>query len=239
VTGTRAVVAVDIGNSKTKIARVQGESVDELMEFDTSAWTEGRVRLPALPDGRRRICSVVAAATATAATELGAEVIGEDLPLPAKLDYETPDSLGPDRVVAAWAAWTRHPAGAVVVDMGTALTVDWIDEGGVFRGGAIAPGPVAMASGLRGAAPALTAAEPDLEARWPGKNTTDSLRVGVTAAVRGVVTDLVRQARVVAGAEARIVVTGGGGALVSRLLEDDHEVDPHLLLRGIAAAPGS
>ena len=151
---------------------------------------------------------------------------------------QNPDQSNPE-LVAAWAAWHRHRAGAIVVDMGTALTVYWIDAGGVFRGGAIAPGPAAIARGLCDAAPALLATGLDLDVRWPGKSTAHSLQVGVTAAVQGAVTELLMQARAVAGEEARVVVTGGGGALVSRMLSSEHELDPHLLLRGIAALPGA
>lgn len=238
MTPSSAILAVDVGNSRTKIARVARDGVEQILRFPTGDWGLQAAACAKLPDHPVWICSVVEDVTHAAAQLLGATVIGTDVPLPAPLDYDTPDTLGNDRVVAAWAAWRAHPAGAVVVDAGTAMTVDWIDETGTFRGGSIAPGPGILGAALNAAAPALESVDPDPDVDWPGRTTRQSLVAGITSAARGLVRDLVGRACDAAGPGAAVVVTGGAAPLVSTLLDRDHEVDKDLLMRGIAGVAG-
>lgn len=64
-----------------------------------------------------------------------------DMPLPIKLDYKTPETLGADRIADACGAAGLHPGeSCLVIDAGTCITVDFIDSKGVYHGGAIMPG---------------------------------------------------------------------------------------------------
>lgn len=64
-----------------------------------------------------------------------------DMPLPIKLDYKTPETLGADRIADACGAAGLHPGEpCLVIDAGTCITVDFIDAKGVYHGGAIMPG---------------------------------------------------------------------------------------------------
>jgi type III pantothenate kinase len=64
-----------------------------------------------------------------------------DMPLPIKLDYKTPETLGADRIADACGAAGLHPGeSCLVIDAGTCITVDFIDAKGVYHGGAIMPG---------------------------------------------------------------------------------------------------
>lgn len=238
MTLSRAILAVDVGNSQTKIARVSSDGIQHLLRFPTDEWAAQAAMCSELPDDPVWICSVVDEVTRAAARILGGTVIGTDVPLPAAVDYDTPETLGDDRVIAAWAAWRAHPKGAVVVDAGTAMTVDWIDATGTFRGGAIAPGPGTLGMALNAAAPALESVDPDPNAEWPGRTTRESLVAGVTSAARGLVHDLVGRACDAAGPDAAVIVTGGAAQLVSALLDRDHDVDKDLLMRGIAGVAG-
>ena len=67
-------------------------------------------------------------------------VIGEDIPLPIKVWLDDPKKVGTDRVVAAAAAFDVVEDAVVVADLGTAVTIDLVDEHGVFQGGVICPG---------------------------------------------------------------------------------------------------
>jgi len=235
------ILAIDVGNTLTKIVRVAAGRFEPVVVVSTGEDRGGlAAQVGALPPLPAWVCSVVAPAldpTSEALVEGGAvsvTVIGRDVPLPCAVDYGTPDTLGDDRVVAAHAAWRRHRKGAIIVDAGTAMTVDWIDGDGVFRGGAIAPGPGTLGAALNAAAPALPDVDPDPMARWPGRSTHESVIAGVTAAARGLVRDIVGIARERAGAAAAVVLTGGAAPLVTRLLDIEHEVAPDLLIEGIA-----
>lgn len=245
---SRAVLAVDVGNTLTKIARVSADRVEPVGSVSTSDAPDGLVRVlgdaPSIRGLAAWICSVVdpvSGPVVDACRRGGAsdvQVIGSDVPLPVAVDYETPETLGDDRVIAAYAAWRRFPSGAIVVDAGTAMTVDWIDQDGTFRGGAIAPGPGILSSGLKAAAPALQSVEPDPDVSWPGRSTRESLVVGVTAATRGLVRDVIAAARARAGHDAQVLITGGAADLVSELMDAPHGVEPELLFRGIALTAG-
>jgi type III pantothenate kinase len=64
------------------------------------------------------------------------------LPLPLTMDYQTPQTLGMDRVAAAVGAASQQPgANLLVIDIGTAITLDFVTAGGVYKGGNISPGP--------------------------------------------------------------------------------------------------
>ena len=152
------------------------------------------------------------------------------------IDYDDPAQLGVDRLAAATAAHRAAPAAAVVVDAGTALTVDAIDAEGTFRGGAIAPG---LGLGLN-ALSAGTSLLPQVEfaAATPllGRNTAAGLRSGAlhgsAALVEGLCT------RMAAALDSRVAVflTGGDGPLLQPHIAAVHTCDPDLVLRGLALA---
>lgn len=67
--------------------------------------------------------------------------LSEKTPLPIKINYETPETLGKDRIAAAVGAWTEKPnRNLLVIDAGTAITYDFIDAKGTYLGGNISPG---------------------------------------------------------------------------------------------------
>ena len=76
-------------------------------------------------------------------------VIGEDIPLPITTFLEEPSKVGTDRIVAAAAAYDVVEDAVVVADFGTAVTIDLVDEHGVFQGGVICPGFEISAQALK------------------------------------------------------------------------------------------
>ena len=68
--------------------------------------------------------------------------------VPMSIRYDSPDTLGPDRLLAAYAAHCICNSACVVIDAGTAVTVDAVDGNGVFLGGYIFPGADLMADAL-------------------------------------------------------------------------------------------
>jgi type III pantothenate kinase len=101
-------------------------------------------------------------------------------PLPIKNEYETPETLGMDRIAAAVGAWSIQPGkDSLVIDMGTAITYDLISKNGVFEGGNIAPGLNLRLKALHeftGRLPEVSA-KPDFEEF--GRNTEKAIRAGV------------------------------------------------------------
>lgn len=153
------------------------------------------------------------AAAATVLEERGVrlELAGRDLPCPLTLHYSTPSTLGTDRWLCALAAHAEHGA-CVVVQCGTAVTVDAVDASGCFLGGAIAPGLRALADGLAIAAPGLPRAVAPRCAAVPALTSQTCVEAGVLLTFCGGVERLVQDVAAVLPANAPRLVTGGDAA---------------------------
>lgn len=160
------------------------------------------------------ICaSVVGGGLASAVVELESLGIpvahaGLTLACPLPLDYETPHTLGVDRWLGALAAHRRYGR-SIVVDCGTASTINLVDEDGTFRGGAIAPGLRSMARGLAAGAPALPPAGFDVAIEVPPRSSTAAVSTGVLLAFCGSIERLVAELRAAAAGPCTVVLTGG------------------------------
>jgi type III pantothenate kinase len=170
-----------------------------------------------------------------------------ELPLSIRVDH--PERVGIDRLLNAVAANARRRAGAgaVVVDAGSAVTVDWVDPDGAFAGGAIFPGLRLMAQALH----EHTALLPLVKVRsaappLPGTSTPAAMEAGVFWAVAGGIRALIDQlaARLAIGtAPPDVFLTGGDGALLEAALEPaepaasrEPQLWPQMTLEGIRLA---
>ncbi len=135
------------------------------------------------------------------------ELAGHDLPCPLALAYPEPSTLGSDRWVAALGAW-RLTGAAIVVQCGTAITTDAVDETGRFLGGAIAPGLHAMARGLAASAPRLPIFGGVRDIAVPAVTSQDCVEAGVGLAFCGAIERLVADLLGVLPAAA-LLITGG------------------------------
>jgi type III pantothenate kinase len=159
------------------------------------------------------------------------ELAGRDLPCPLATAYADPSTLGCDRWVSALAGFTGFGA-CVVVQCGTAITVDAVDAGGRFLGGAIAPGLGAMARGLAVLAPALPAfAAP--AAAVPAVSSEACVQAGVTLAFVGAVERLVDEVAASLPAGSARLLTGGDAELYVRHGRRRLTHVPDLLHRGL------
>lgn len=168
------------------------------------------------------------------------EVLSNPTSFGLNLDLEHPDKVGVDRVAAAWGAWLRtgKGRGCVVVDAGTAVTIDYVDESGTFRGGAILPGLDLMLKSLADGTrllPRLFPADVSSQTSWPGRSTRKAIAAGVLAAQTGAVMALISMARN-KNPDIQVFLTGGGGELIGKAMSTQFEFVPTLVLEGIAKA---
>jgi type III pantothenate kinase len=162
--------------------------------------------------------------------------------LPIELGIEYPHTAGLDRLAAAVAVnGLREPGRpAIVVDFGTAITVDAIAADGTFLGGAILPGINLAAAALVAGTSQLPPV--DMEFRSPpraiGKSTEPAIRGGLFWGAVGAVRHLVERASEELGAKPLVVITGGGADLLLPYIDPEGEYlhAPHLVLSGIAMA---
>jgi type III pantothenate kinase len=162
------------------------------------------------------------------------------VPIPIRVDR--PEQVGADRLVNALAAARIHGAPAVVVDFGTATTLDCVAADGAYVGGAIAPG---LELGLEALA-ARTAKLPRIELRAPdraiGRDTVSAMQSGTVLGYQALVTGLLAKVRReladandVQPEQVKAILTGGLSlAPWVRALEGIDAVDPDITLKGLA-----
>ncbi len=244
------ILALNVGNTRTALGifrdgalmsnqRLPNSDVESIVKAIASGWDEivdlasPSVVLSSVNDP---VGDRIAAATVERVTEEFFR-IGQDLVIPIGTHLDPETITGADRLLNAAAAWERMHSACVVVDAGSAVTVDFVDGAGTFQGGAIAPGVAMQLQSLHegtAALPSISFALPDPEPF--GKNTRQAMLQGVYFGLRGLVWRLVERYAESYGAFPPVIATGGDA---EALFKDDELVNrivPELTLFGIAAA---
>ncbi len=172
--------------------------------------------------------------------------LGDRQDFPLVIDVEFPEKVGIDRLLNAIAANARRKPGqqALIVDSGTATTIDLVDEQGVFRGGAILPGFEMGAKALNEYTALLPLIQHHrLHDRIPhaiGRNTTEALESGLywghVGAVRQLIDSILNQSTpAFASPDPLILLTGGAARVLKAHLPEAHW-EAALCLQGLAIA---
>ena len=148
------------------------------------------------------------------------------------MEYESPGTLGPDRIAAIAGAWFRFPGKEVlVIDAGSALTFDYL-EGKVYLGGNISPGLTMRFRSLHyftGKLPLVTSSE---KYSSPGKNTVEAITAGVIDGLVFEINEYIRKARE-AKPDLKVVLTGGDGEFLKEKIRFDVDLIHDLVLEGL------
>ena len=252
------LLALDIGNTNVTVGLFRAGALLATRRAATNARaTTDEVEL--LLDGLLRLDGIaiadldaIALASVVPALTGAVEMIAErrDRPLlvagagtvPLAVRVDRPDDVGADRLVNALAAARLHGTPAIVVDFGTATTLDCVASDGAYVGGAIAPG---LELGLEALA-ARTAKLPRIELRAPdraiGRDTVSAMQSGTIFGYQALAAGLLARVRAeladandVAPADVRAILTGGlSAAPWARALEGIDAIDPDLTLKGLA-----
>jgi type III pantothenate kinase len=170
------------------------------------------------------------------ATNHKIEWIGRDLDVPIKVTTDNPTETGVDRILNIAAAYEQMGHSCVVVDAGTAITVDCCNDAGEFLGGAISPGLNLMLDSLHTG----TAKLPRIQFHNPkdifGKSTEDAINSGVYHGIRGMVKELVENYATELGHWPDLIATGGDAEKLFKDWDLIHAIAPDLTLYGIALA---
>ena len=152
---------------------------------------------------------------------------------------ERPDCVGIDRLLDALAVRGRQQPGvpAIIIDAGSAITVDWLDESGAFAGGSILPGVRLMALALHdytALLPVVTLSRSDPP--YPGTSTPAALEIGILAAAVGGIQFLITQMTQRAGVAPDVFLSGGDAALLAPALKQPVQLWPEMTLEGVRLA---
>ncbi|GAA4404424.1 type III pantothenate kinase [Nibrella viscosa] len=244
-------LVIDWGNSSLKVGWFEGlaltetryhMSSDDLQELLTEQIRKGRQ-----PD------RVIVSSTSRPGEELRSQVaeLGTGMadttnwllfetttPVPVTIDYDTPLTLGTDRIAAAVGATVLFPGEhCLVIDMGTCITADIVDGGRVFRGGLISPGLRMRFRGMHTFTERLPLIEPDLQSvrQLPpltGRNTQQAMLSG---AINGMLFELngIIAAHRNERPDLKVVVCGGDALFFESRLKPPIFVAPEVVLIGL------
>ncbi len=152
---------------------------------------------------------------------------------------DDPREVGADRITNALAARSIYGTPVIVVDFGTAITFDFVNEKGEYAGGAIAPGIRVASEALFKNASRLSRVELKRPAATVGRSTSESLRSGIIFGYAAMIDGMVGRIKAETKAkEARVVATGGLAPLVVKEARSITDTDEFLILKGLKIIHG-
>lgn len=145
------------------------------------------------------------------------------MPLPLKIGYDTPATLGFDRIAICIGAMRKFPdQPLLVIDSGTCITFNYVDAEGIFLGGNISPGVNMRFLGLQHFTAKLPLVEPSLDYGNMGRTTEEAIRNGVMNGMLFEVKNYIHEFMEMFG-EGRVIVTGGNSVFLENKLPEEVE----------------
>jgi type III pantothenate kinase len=160
-------------------------------------------------------------------------IVGPGIKTGMPILYENPREVGADRIVNAVAAFERFKTGCIIVDFGTATTLDVVTGKGEYMGGAIFPGILISADALYHAAAKLPRIDISRPRSAIGKNTVHSMQAGLVFGYAGMVDALVERIRGEVDFPTRVLATGGLAPLIAKESRTIELTDEMLTLEGL------
>lgn len=153
------------------------------------------------------------------------------------IDVDEPASLGADRAVNTIAAHALHPGDLIVIDFGTATTLDFSDYKGAYKGGIIAPGINLSLDALVAAAaklPRIAIEAPRNNLSVIGRNTVDQMNIGIYWGYLAMIEGLVARMTAEVGRPVKVIATGGLATLFEPHTRLFDAIEPDLTIQGLA-----
>ena len=160
-------------------------------------------------------------------------VIGPGIRTGIKILYDDPRQVGADRIANAIAAHHIYGGPAIMVDFGTATTIDAINERGDYLGGALAPGIELSLDALVNRAAKLNRVELIAPPSVLGRTTTSSMQAGLVYGYVALAEGLVHRVKAEVGEHAKVIATGGMATMIAGLTSVVDHVDQQLTLVGL------
>lgn len=139
-----------------------------------------------------------------------------------RMDYNTPDTLGVDRFLVANAAFQESGKSVIVIDAGSAITIDLMNEAGIYMGGVIMPGIRIQKQAVSDYLPELPDFERLIPKDWPGKSSKECLEWGVNGGLQFAVNGFIKRYMSMYNS-ADLYVTGGDCENIERVIKEDVE----------------
>ena len=229
-------LVLDIGNTSIKAGWFSGTSILHYQvfgrDFPAGNWWEFNGADP----GAVFYCSVRKQdPSALSSLPVLAQKLNYDTPLPIRNRYQTPESLGPDRLANAVGGMVKFPGkNVIILDAGTCLKTDLVISKGEYLGGAISPGLRMRYQALHSFTERLPLLEPVPETPLTGNNTSESIHSGVLhgmmAEIVGIIEEYSQSYK-----DPVFILTGGDHPVFLSRLKSRIFAAPALTLEGLNA----
>jgi len=237
----KVLVAIDAGNSNIAFGFFRAGRIVRKITVPVNAYSFPRIKkiFSNMPVHDVIIASVVPSLTYILARDcqrisgIRPYVLGKDVRVPIKNHYRQPRRLGQDRLVGAWAGLKMFGSPLIVIDFGTAVTVDMVSKSKEYLGGMILPGMrIALAALNENTAllPRIALSKP---AEFIGRDTRSSMLSGAVYGLAALTEGLVEKIKARIGKGALVIGTGGDIALMSKYCAAFDAVDADLILKGL------
>lgn len=233
-------LCIDVGNTNVKAAVFRGLLMDELVVIPTRSFNDTETlfkKIKTTPiDGV--ILSNVARQRTHLVNQLKADIpwvieLNYQTPLPIRIKYESPSTLGTDRIAAAIAACRKAEGRpSLAITCGTCIIYDFTDGDGNYQGGAISPGLWQRLKALHEGSARLPLVEPQDTYTFPGKNTNQSILAGV---MRGMLHEMDGFIDELKQSEPNLAVylSGGDAHYFATQLKNSIFAAPNLIMEGL------
>ena len=231
------LLVINIGNTNTQYGIYSGGEIRNIKYVPTSDFLKSTKNIPELLSGMKVAVSTVVPAARKAIPGKDIYWVGPSGKLPVSLKRVDSSTLGADRIanIAAVAKSAKLPA--IVIDCGTAITIDAVNGKKEFLGGAILPGRMLLRKSLNDFTAQLPlVALSDKKPKALGKNTKTAILSGTDLAVLGAVKEIVSGIILeIKIEECVLIATGGDAGFFTRNMKGLKTGGKNLTLLGIAA----
>lgn len=228
-------LAIDIGNSRTKVAFFEVNKLMHEQIIDNENQWHALIKnfkpqyavMSAVGAGADAVSAILSA------LKVSLLQVNYQTPLPFTINYNTPQTLGMDRVAAIAAAQFLYPnKNCLVIDAGTCITYDFISANSSYQGGAIAPGMHMRLQAMH----EFTHKLPLPNLNWPedfeGKSTEQSLLSGVCIGVADEINGRIARYSERYG-QLQVIICGGNSHLLAKHIKNNIFAAPSLVLMGL------
>ena len=222
-------VIVDIGNTRVKVAIFNANSLKELLFFDHSEWMNYVRSL----DSYSLIISNVGLSNDLVRSKFpDAIYLSHELNFDFKNLYETPETLGVDRIALVVGSRGISDSNRLIIDLGSCITFDFVNKQNEYLGGAISPGLKMRAKAMHNFTSKLPLIDHMIEPNLIGNTTKTSLQSGLYHGVLNEINGSINAYENKFG-EIDVILTGGDAKIFDSKIKRPIFVAPELALEGL------
>lgn len=233
-------ICIDVGNTRTKVAEFEERRLVQTYVLANNEVAKNSMMLDEMPIDALILSSVNKKVSDTLSLKdksFPTIILDHTTLLPIEIKYQTPETLGKDRIALAVGANAIFPAARVLaIDAGTCITYDLINKGGEYLGGAISPGIQMRLKAMHFGTGSLPLIDwnsyPDHSYEAIGTTTISSMISGVINGIIGEINEFIDKSAD-ENDNLRIVMTGGDADFFEKALKNGIFADPNLVLKGL------